>query len=112
MKRKERSTHKNYVFEQVTFEKRKQLYSSNNILQQPDESLPASTQKYSMSETRTKFDFPLANDQPRKAEHLRFNSTVKAQSVPRQHSDAARSHFSHLTNHKDSIRSDEHTPFS
>lgn len=33
MKKKERATHKNYVFEQVTFEKRKQLYSANNILQ-------------------------------------------------------------------------------
>ena len=32
MKKKERQTHKNYVFEQVTFDKRKQLYSTNNIL--------------------------------------------------------------------------------
>jgi hypothetical protein len=32
MKKKERQTGKNYVFEQVTFEKRKTPYSSSNIV--------------------------------------------------------------------------------
>jgi hypothetical protein len=31
LKKKERITGKNYVFEQVTFEKRKNLYSTNNL---------------------------------------------------------------------------------
>lgn len=58
MKKKERATHKNYVFEQVTFDKRKQLYSTNNILpsEPQDHELTGTNQKYSQSETRTKFD--------------------------------------------------------
>jgi hypothetical protein len=32
MKKKERQTGKNYVYEQVTFDKRKNLFSTNNIL--------------------------------------------------------------------------------
>lgn len=34
MKRKERLTGKNYVYEQVTFEKRKNLYSTSHIMYQ------------------------------------------------------------------------------
>jgi len=34
MKKKERQTGKNYVFEQVTFEKRKTPYSTSNIVYQ------------------------------------------------------------------------------
>jgi len=34
MKKKERQTRKNYVFEQVTFEKRKMPYSTSNIVYQ------------------------------------------------------------------------------
>lgn len=34
MKKKERQTGKNYVYEQVTFEKKKNIYSTNNILNQ------------------------------------------------------------------------------
>ncbi len=44
MKKKERQTGKNYVFEQVTAEKRK-IYSSNNVHSDAD-----------YSETRTKSD--------------------------------------------------------
>ena len=51
MKKKERQTHKNYVFEQVTFDKRKQLYSTNNILTAEggdhELSSSAANQKYS-----------------------------------------------------------------
>jgi hypothetical protein len=32
MKKKERLTGKNYVYEQVTFDKKKTIYSTNNIL--------------------------------------------------------------------------------
>jgi hypothetical protein len=32
MKKKERQTGKNYVYEQVTFDKKKNIYSTNNIL--------------------------------------------------------------------------------
>lgn len=86
MKKKERHTHKNYVFEQVTFDKRKQLYSTNNILtnEPADQELSSgANQKYSQSETRTKFD--PAHEEPRKNTHhtqdpnqIRFSNTVKA----------------------------------
>lgn len=58
MKRRERSTGKNYVYEQVTFDKRKTLYSTSNILVGTDHEFTQqhATQKYSQSETRTKFD--------------------------------------------------------
>jgi hypothetical protein len=114
LKKKERQTGKNYLFEQVTFEKRKQLYSTNNI-HSKDSELPAHPHKYSQSETRTKFDFKSSDElmsthsskfSP-KVNHAKFGQTMKAQSVGRQ-SDDARTHFSHLANHKDSIKSDDH----
>lgn len=42
-----------------------------------------------------------------KVNHAKFGQTMKAQSVGRQ-SDDARTHFSHLATHKDSIKSDDH----
>jgi hypothetical protein len=111
MKKKERQTHKNYVFEQVTFDKRKQLYSTNNILTnepQDHELSSGANQKYSQSETRTKFDLGSEEQGSRKMqEQIRFSNTVKAQSMPRA-TEIVRTQFSNLTNHKDSIKSDDH----
>lgn len=111
MKKRERQTHKNYVFEQVTFDKRKQLYSTNNILtnENNDHELSSgANQKYSQSETRTKFDSGSEEPSSRKMqEQIRFSNTVKAQSMPRAN-EIVRTQFSNLTNHKDSIKSDDH----
>ena len=58
MKKKERQTGKNYVYEQVTFEKRKNLYSTSQISYQtakPQELEEVlSSTMYSQSEARTK----------------------------------------------------------
>ena len=61
MKKKERMTGKNYVFEQVTFDKKKTIYSTNNILNTSNnaerELAERSPQQvYSQSETRGKIE--------------------------------------------------------
>lgn len=110
IKKRERQTGKNYLFEQVTLDKRKQLYSTTHVPSGRDE-LGGPAQKYSQSETRTKFDIKaeplLGNKFSPAVTHGKFGQTVKAQSVPRQ-SDDALAQFSYLAAHKDSVKSDEH----
>jgi hypothetical protein len=88
MKKKERLTGKNYVYEQVTFDKKKTIYSTNNILTSTSnvdrelaERLPQ--QVYSQSETRGKVDIENSAINSRKITE-KINSThYKTNSMPR-----------------------------
>lgn len=88
MKKKERLTGKNYVFEQVTFDKKKTIYSTNNILNTNNNAERELTdrfpqQVYSQSEARGKADFESQVINSRKISEKMNNTHYKTNSIGR-----------------------------